>query len=268
VLSKLDSDISKDPQTLVNDLRHYDLDSEDAASQQIESDAREQLALDLALSTEVLSPRSCCAHLVKDNLDALETMSRATEAMSLADEPPPVFLSYLQPKPRDVTNSRSDTQSRTALPASQELDCPLGVRLLLKDWEVGANPREYTYEDPYDESYRDVVPIRRSRNIESSTQTTMLTQLQRPQLVVTSKSLIPPILGFPDVPTHEGLGIQTQGSTYRAPMLRTGSQVTANDPGVGASSQDFMTSTQILPGPYGGRQSIKKKPVKKRLGGF
>jgi hypothetical protein len=51
-------------------------------------------------------------------------------------------------------------------------------------------------------------------------------------------------------------------------MVRTASQTTAKDPDVGASSQDFMTSTQILPGPFGGRQLIKKKPAKKRLGGF
>jgi len=125
-----------------------------------QSDARDQLALDLALSTDICSPRPCVRHM-KENLDALETMSRATEAMSLADEPPPVHLGYLRSKPIGTTDSHSSAQSRTASPASQELDSPMGVRLLLKEWEVGTDPREYTYDDPYNESNSDAVYIPR-----------------------------------------------------------------------------------------------------------
>lgn len=272
VLSKLDSDIPKDPQALVDHLRQYVLASEAGTSPQIQSDACEQLALDLALSTDVLSIRPFVSPM-NDNLDALETMSRATEAMSLVDEPPPVQLGYLRPKHTTVTSSRSSAQSRTASPASQEFDCPMGVRLLMKEWEIGTDPRGYTYEDPYDKSDGDFNSIRRRpRDIESSTQLTQTitqTQSQRPPLVVASKSLIPPISTATEVPTHQRLGIQSQGSTNKAPLFRTGSQTTTNDPGITSSqSQDFITSTQILPGPYGGRQPIKKKPVKKRLGGF
>jgi hypothetical protein len=272
VLRNLDLDIPKDPQALVDHLRQYDLASETATSSRIQSDACEQLALDLALSTDVLSARPFVCPM-NDNLDALETMSRATEAMSLVDEPPPVQLGYLRPKPTTVTSGRSSAQSRTASPASQEFECPMGVRLLLKEWEVGTDPRGYTYEDPYDESNGDFIPIRRPRDIESSTQPTQTikpTQSQRPPLVVASKSLLLPMSTAVDVPTHQRLGIHSQGSTNKAPLFRTGSQTTTNDPGIGtfSQSQDFMTSTQILPGPYGGRQPIKKKPVKKRLGGF
>ena len=265
ILSKLDSEIPKGPQALVDHLRQYNIAPEEAAPSKIESDACEQLALDLALSTDVLSSR-LSAHAAKDNLDALETMSRATEAMSLTDEPPPVYLSYLWPKSGDATSSNSGTRSRISSPGSRELDCPMGVRLLLKDWEVGADPGEYVYEDPYEESYREVVPIRRSKNIKSFTQTTMPTQLQRPPLVIASKSLAAPV-ALPNVPAQERLSTQPQVPTNRAPMFRTGSQITANDSTVGTASQEFVTSTQIVPGPYGGRQSIKK-PAKKRMGGF
>jgi hypothetical protein len=270
VLGKFDPGISKDPQALVDHLRQYDLASEAAVPSQIEFEAREELALDLALSTDIFSPRPC-VHPVKDDLDVLETMSRATEAMSLVDEPPPVHLTYLRPKLEGTTNSRPRPRSQTVSPASQDLESPLGVRLLLKEWDVGADLHEYTYEDPYDESYQDSTPIRRSRNIESSvqaTQTTMPTQSQRPPLVIASKSLVPPTVPVPDIPTLDRPGAQFQGLMNRAPMVRTASQTTAKDPDVGASSQDFMTSTQILPGPFGGRQLIKKKPAKKRLGGF
>jgi hypothetical protein len=46
------------------------------------------------------------------------------------------------------------------------------------------------------------------------------------------------------------------------------SQPVPMDAGLSGTSQDFMASTQILPGAYGGRPTIKKKVVKKRLGGF
>lgn len=270
ILNKLDSEIPRDPQSLVDQLRKYDLASEAVPSSQFESDAREQLALDLALSTDVLSPRPCMRP-VKDDLDALETMSRATEAMSLADEPPPVHLMYLRPKLKGGTDGRRSTQSRAPSPAPRELDCPIGVRLLLKEWELGADPRDYSYEDPYDESYRDASPVGRSKNMETSTQATQATmpaQSQRPPLVMASKSLNTPTAPFSNVLAHDRLGMQSQGSTNRAPIFRTGNQITANDPGIGASSQDFVASTQVLPGPFGGRQPIKKKPTKKRLGGF
>ena len=41
-------------------------------------------------------------------------------------------------------------------------------------------------------------------------------------------------------------------------------------PNMASSSQPFaMPQTQILPGPFGGRQNVaKKKPPKKRVGGF
>jgi hypothetical protein len=269
IINKLDSEVPKDPQALVDHLRQYDLASDAATSSRIQSDAREQLVLDLALSTDIFSSRPCVRPM-KENLDALETMSRATEAMSLVDEPPPVHLGYLRSKPIDATDSHSSAQSRTASPASQELDSPMGVRLLLKEWEVGTDPREYTYDDPYNESNSDAVYIPRSRGIESSTQTTqkiMPTQSQRPPLVIASKSLIPPTMSATGVPARQRLPIQSQGLTDKAPLFRTGSQTT-RDPGNGVSSQDFMTSTQILPGPHGGQQPIKKKAAKRRLGGF
>ena len=268
MLSKLDSEFPEDLYTFIDRLRQYDLISEAATPLRIESDAREQLALDLVLSKDIFAPQPC-VRAVQDNLDVLETMSRAAEAMSLDDEPPPVSLGYLRPKARGVTESRSTMPSRTTPPISQEFDCPLGVRLLLKDWEVGTDPSEYSYDDPYDESYSDVAPIRRTRNVESSTQgtqSTMPTQSQRAPLVIASKPSTLPIVNLAEVAIHERFGIRPQSST-RPPVFRTGSQIMANDATIGASSQDAMGSTQILPGPYGGRQPMKK-PAKKRMGGF
>lgn len=269
ILSKLGLEIAKDLQSLVNQFRQYDLVSEAAASSTISSDSSEQLVLDLALSTDVLSPQRC-VHPTKDGLDALETMSRATETMSLAAEPPPVHLGYLTPKHTDVSDTRSSPQLRTASSNSQELDSPLGVQLLLKEWEVGADPRRYTYEDPYSDSYGSVVPKRHSKDKGSSKETIQVTmpgQSRRPPVIITSKALVPPVTTLSALPPHERHSTQPQVSAKRD-LFRTGSRMTPNDPGIGTSSQDFMTSTQILPGPHGGRQPIRRKPTKKRLGGF
>lgn len=228
--------------------------------------AREQLALDLILATDVYAPRVCTSAATND-LDALETMSRAAEAMSLADELPPVHFGYLQPNLGAVTTNPSRGLSRTTSPVPEDFNGPLGVRLLLKEWNIGADPDDYTYEDPYEESKANV-PARRRQHTTPLTQTqgTIATQSQRPPMVIASKSLIPPIASFRDVPSWNAIGAESQPQMSKVPVLRTGSQVIVND--VTPSSQDFLSSTQILPGPFGGRQAVKKKATKKRLGGF
>lgn len=259
-LNKFDASLSQKPQSLVDHLRQYDLASDLETSLSMQANASEQLALDLSLSMDILSPRPF-SDSANDNLDAMETMSRATEAMSLTNEPPPIHLGYLRPKTRGAMNNLSQLTSSV----SQELDGPLGVRLLLKEWDVGADPNGYTYIDPYDESDHVATAVRRLKS-PPQTFAPAQTQSQRPPLVVASKLLASQVAPPPVAPKQVGI-VKPQGSASGISTLRTGSQPIVRDLPSDASQQDYMASTQVLPGPHGGRH-LTKKPMKKRLGGF
>lgn len=148
-------------------------------------------------------------------------------------------------------------------PLSQELDGPMGVQLLLKEWDVGTDPRDYTYADPYNDLDHGTTTARRLRSPLQSPQTVALTQSQRPPLVIASKPFVSQVVPFPAASKPGGILKPASGM----PILRTGSQSIVRDLTFNASQQDYMASTQILPGPHGGRQSTKKS-TKKRLGGF
>ncbi|KII88338.1 hypothetical protein PLICRDRAFT_110552 [Plicaturopsis crispa FD-325 SS-3] len=238
-----------EPHAVVDSLRAYDLASHSEASGsvlRIESHAREQLSLDLALSTDVLSTQPFSMPSKSDS-DNLETMSMAAEAMSLDDVPPPVHFGYLRPVPKGAKDhyNRSLGDAPDDAP-SEELESPLGVRLLLKEWEVGVDPEDFEYTDPYDNSVPHVIPERQQRRKkpttdEDSTQQIDPTQSQCPPLVIAARA--------------------AQSSR----TLAFGSQPTMAD--IPPSSQDIMTNTQIWAGPHGGRQATaKKKPAKKRVG--
>lgn len=265
-LNVLDPETPNNSQALAEYSQQFGLESDIDATAKLETEAREQLALDLALSRDVFAPRSCKTPTDDDDFDLLGTMSRATAAMSLGDEPAPIHLGFLHPKRQEPLSS-SGAQTRQP---SQELDGPLAVRLLLKEWEIGTDPSEYTYEDPYDESFMDA-PTQRPRgklakDISKSQDSAMPSQSQRPPTIFASKLVAPPILAS----SQTAPSVQAQKpSALRAPTLRAGSQAPAQSLQEGdGASQDVMASTQVLPGPHGGRQQVKKKPAKKRLGGF
>ena len=241
--------------------QQFVLESSIDATAKLESEACEQLVLDLALSRDVFAPRNCKAPTDEDGLDLLGTMSRATEALSLDDEPAPIHLGFLHPK----TQAPSSYSGAQRQQSSKELDGPLGVRLLLREWETGSDPSEYTYEDPYDESNIDA-PAQRLRgklfkDVSKSQDSNIPLQSQRPPTILASKTIIPPVLAS----SQAASSIQEQKPlALGAPTFRAESQtfVERGDGGV----EDPMASA--LSGPHGGRQQEKKRPTKKRLGGF
>jgi len=213
-----------------------------------ESQAREQVTLDLALSSHIFSPQPFVKAPYLDT-DVLEAMSRAAEALSLSDEPPAVQFGYLHPIPR-----QDEEDLGKSLP--ERLTSPLGVRLLLKEWEIGADPLDYAYQDPYNGSFQ------QNPTSTSSTQgtTSRMTQTNSrlPPPVVASNTFQPTVVQTESA-TRWPFVAQSQGSMPRADLHL----------GAESGSQPYMTSTQILAGPYGGRlTTAKKKQAKKRVGGF
>lgn len=114
-----------------------------------ETEAREQLALDLTLASNVYSPmRIERKQLNLDSAfdDMLETMSRATEAMSLGpSDIPAMKFGFFRPSLPAINYTAN---SNGQLGVQQHL-IPNGVNLLLQDWSIGADPRAYEYVDPY-----------------------------------------------------------------------------------------------------------------------
>ncbi|KAJ7047696.1 hypothetical protein C8F04DRAFT_1059775 [Mycena alexandri] len=245
-LTKFDPDMSPDIRTITERLRRCDLRADDDRSTQSlrhESEDREQLALDLTLARHIYSPHPFSA---KGDANELETM---TMTLSLNDEPSPVRFGYLRPIASSAVSDEDDEKDMI----------PLGVRLLLKDWDVGTDPRDFAYRDPYDDAPEEPAPapVRRKPPVADPRPTA---DAQRPPLVIASTS------------THQLDGgrrflPQDPSLQRRAPPI-SGSQPLSTNARLEGISQDFMSSTQILPGAYGGRPAITKKVTKKRLGGF
>ncbi|KAF7967207.1 hypothetical protein HWV62_35125 [Athelia sp. TMB] len=268
-LEKLDPGTPFDLESLNDHLRHYKADTLLERPTRMQDEAQNRLSLDLFLAADVYAPRAF-NNVDSDSVGALENMSRAAEALTLADEPPPVRLGYLQLRPGISTNPLHHI-TRTDTPATQDFDGPLTVRLLLNEWSIGTDPEFCEYQDPYEESNQPM-PIRRRQHAEvnATAQTLGPARSQVPPMVVASKPTAPPIVGVDlssrGVPTWNTTGYKNMSQPSGLPMPPMGSQAAVTDaPG---PSQEFLSSTQVLPGPFGGRQPVKKKPAKKRIGGF
>lgn len=279
-------DHGENPQNTLENLSRYDLaDGPDrtAPSFRRESEARSQLALDLSLASDVFAPKrpgkGPAATLDEDLLN----ISRSTEAMSLGDvEPAPVHFSFLRPicktDPRGLPSASENVIGELAAKSMM----PPGVRLLLQEWDVGADPMQYEYRDPYDEAAAPPANVGRPSKVpppqgaqsvqEPRPSTQTQTQTQRPPAIASSVPNAPPAISASQPPvTRRPLAAARSQDAFVAPTPRPPSSRSqpAETWGAPASSQEFMTSTQVLPGPHGGRPvPAKKKGAKKRLGGF
>lgn len=232
ILQCLDCEVADDMKTLADNLERFTLlkHGQNAHSLRLEAEAKEQLALDLTLSSDVFSSRPVARQAVVDN--SLETL---TESLSLNAEPPAVDFQFLQPVSR-----------RTG---EDDDDLPIGVRLLLQDWDLGADPGKYVYKDPYNAQG---VPFSTKQHNPDRRHI-----VQPPPVIAASKKttpLIPPVV--------RARGAESQ------PVVLSASQPIVEHSHSSSFSQELMTNTQIVAGPFGSRAAMKKKPQKKRLGGF
>ena len=259
VLQRFIPDISGDVQSITERLRRYDLvldDYRSGSSLRRELEAREQLAVDLVLSTDVYSAQSFATGEIKETEDdELETMSRATEAMTLSErELPSSHFGYLSPIPAP----EPIPPTKPVENASTSVVLPPGVRLLLAEWDIGADPDEYAYHDPYDDDQQPV--------------TTRFTPKRHgirdgPQQATQSVPVVvPPVV----VHTRTAPTAGTSSSSQPLSSHPAGRVTDLTGPDMNNDSYPTMASTQVLPGRFGGRPSAGKKgaTVKKRVGGF
>ncbi|KAF8892511.1 hypothetical protein BD779DRAFT_1436750 [Infundibulicybe gibba] len=249
ILGRFDPGFDEDPQRLSETLQRFDLALDPrrpSQSLQREAKARQQLALDLSLSKDVFSPRPFLE--APDVGAALETM---TEALSLSGESPLMAFGYLQPI-RKNTDHYSESKQAGAL-------ISIGTQSILKDWEIGVDPSKISYRDKYKSgappaSRAESDPHKRMGKMQSMPS-------QRPPAIASSIPTLPVIPKFNKaLPTGN-----SQPSNFPPHIPELASQRVSRD--LPAHSQEYMTSTQILPGPFGGRPLAgKKKAPKKRLG--
>jgi hypothetical protein len=236
-----------------------------------DSQARHQrdtrrLVLDLTLSrmvihSEVIHPAD---RLIRKSQEpeTADNLFERTGQLTLNDsnEPGPPELKWLVPRVDFDTQPGSQV---TGTPDAKSLDTAAS-RVLLNEWAIGSDPTQFTWKDWRRETSAVPTPVRRPvRPLPSprasATQTFAQSQPNpryqapsiaqpRPQWALHGSNSIPNILAH------------GQGTRSSPPPVLHSSQ----------SYQDLGASTQAERGPFGGRPDSKarKKPAKKRVGGF
>ncbi|EIW85096.1 hypothetical protein CONPUDRAFT_162374 [Coniophora puteana RWD-64-598 SS2] len=239
---------------------------------------REELATDLTLGSQAFALR------VDPPPD--------TRVNPANGEPPHVQFNILRPtstahyrtshlSTEELEEAALDTDSRPHIGT-------LGTRLLLADWDIGTSVEEYVYVDPYDEDELGAESIPTRATERWSTAMAAAASKTRPMSKPTMpdhapKHAIPPVLAAPSVPTvaHAGgmpsfsqvpstaarIDAQSQGLVTSHSL--DASQLQSQSLSQPQSQPEMFASTQVLPGPHGGRPGHPgKKPAKKRMGGF
>jgi hypothetical protein len=236
-----------------------------------DSQARHQrdtrrLVLDLTVSRMVIHSEQIhpADRLIRKSQEpeTADNLFERTGQLTLNDsnEPGPPELKWLSPR---VEFDTQPEPSVTGRPDTKSLDSAAS-RALLNDWTVGSDPTQFTWKDWRRETSAVPTPVRRPvRPLPSprasATQTFAQSQPNpryqapsiaqpRPQWALHGSNSIPNILAH------------GQGTRSSPPPVLHSSQ----------SYQDLGASTQAERGPFGGRPDSKarKKPAKKRVGGF
>jgi hypothetical protein len=287
----------------LEDLQPYLLDREETSeahkSMQRETEAREQLAVELALASDIFSPVSFqdtrSSILGERQPQEEESATSMLAQLSLRQkEPPPVKFGYLRPTLKDPGRHyrRPDSKAESQ---EKEVEPPLGVRLLLSEWEVGTDPRDYVYVDPYGQDANQLAKSTQPVRIAGGSGTSgKAANKNAPPVIQSSRNpQAPPAIisaAAPRAPPVvksilQAVGTNSQPLPFVAGHNRhfpaTQSQATIDtsrsrverarplSPSLPSSQPMPMANTQVLPGPHGGRPNVaKKKPPKKRVGGF
>jgi hypothetical protein len=251
-LQEMDHDFDPNTSEFVAQLSRYKLSSEQyvpSKAREYEQEAAEQLALDLALSTDIYSESPLTQR--EEKIQSLEFM---TKALSLGNSPPQVQFGYLKP----LQKSHYDKDANNA-----PLEIPSGVCSLLQVWD-SMSVDDYNYQDPYGPvniSIQSSAEKPRTANPPAPT----VIQTQRPPQILTSNITV----SQPDFSIQRAMPPVVQSQRVNTFLEKRADSATLGDsqPSQG-SFPELMASTQVLPGPHGGRPVTKKKPAKKRLGGF
>ncbi|KAF5347883.1 hypothetical protein D9757_013420 [Collybiopsis confluens] len=229
VIGSLDETTVGDIRGITGRLHNFDLASSPsipAPAMRRQDKDREQLALDLTLSKEIFSSTPFLQSSGSDDAE---------------ESGPSIRFRYLQPVPKRDYYSKEE-QENSAF--------PLGVRLLLDEWDVGMDPEKYVFNE----------------TLGSDGETNMENKPHRGKKRENFRSPPSPLLQAQSLPAITALS-STQPTLLPPRVVGVESRVTQCEE---IESQSLMTNTQVLSGPFGGRPAAAKKSsmVKKRMGGF
>jgi hypothetical protein len=274
VLKSSTPDFSDEVDVAMGGLQSHNLlldDNRTNESLKFENDACEQLALDLGMSSHVYTSKHFSKldptppEQAQSFEEVVADISLATGALSInASGPPPVHFGFLTPIAAGLVDRYPSVgPEKPPTPQSGEAETiPLGVQLLMGEWKVGEDPKDYKYVDPYGDDMPNpadprpgvgmgLAPVRNAR----SQPTDPTLRLNPPPVVVArAPPLIAPsktaVVNEREKPP--GGGGFTQDNTLQAQ---------------GSSQDVLMASTQVEPGKFGDRKAGQKKR-QKRIGGF
>jgi len=281
-------EVPSDPEALLKSLECYEAQGEVPTGKDVrEVGLIEAVALDLALSMDVFSAVPLVTHPSQGkntlNDDELE---RATQALSITDDglgmAPPVTFNFLRPR-RVITDGLRQGVGGD-MDGSGTVDLPFGVRQLLGDWKLGADPNQFTFRNPYEEHeptfwQRGRKTTGKKPEIDGLGEDGWVKAQTRSQIpVILASSQMPPTISTQQSVNRERVGFTFRtdegdfgfGST-QAVAISQPLEILSQGGLSGTSSQTLLgPSTQVLPGPHGGRPEgiVAKKKQKKRAKGF
>ncbi|KAJ1311440.1 hypothetical protein OPQ81_009929 [Rhizoctonia solani] len=239
-----------------------------------DKEARQEIALDLALSMTVYSSipfqpsrLRLPPPVIRDDDDIL---SVAASALTLGGIEPP-HVQHVQPCPtQGLVDGKQGAEQRQSLVA----------RLLASEWDPDSSPTDYEFHDPYNEDYDESMPawklmaqtkadkqtLERAKSRFLSSRATIASPRSVPLPSIQISRNKPPVI--PNPVAVRGIR-QAKSQPELVPDQTTSSQPReALVSQMSGSSQ--MPSTQIVPGAFGARPGtgavLKKK--KSRLPGF
>ncbi|KAJ3763837.1 hypothetical protein EV360DRAFT_65896 [Lentinula raphanica] len=233
ILKHFDESTAGDIDMIAERFRSFDLDrhpDDPVQASRRQNKAREQLALDLTLSKNIFSPRKFIP-------------SSQPVTSGHADGDYSVHFHFLQPSPRRQYYSKEEQQDDV-------LVLPSGVGLLLQDWDIGSDPDKYIFTDISDIGADSNTQARSRDRIDRG-----YTEETPPKILLQSQ--VPPPIAAKPVAQPVVLPSRLLGVESQSQMTELAE----------AESQNVMMSTQVLPGPFGGRPTAigKKKAGKKPL---
>ncbi|CUA76729.1 Vacuolar membrane protease [Rhizoctonia solani] len=240
-----------------------------------DKEARQEIALGLALSTVVYSntpfqpsrPRLPPAPTIRDGEDML---SVAASALTLEGIEPP-HVQHIQPCPtQGLVDGKRGAEQRQSLVA----------RLLASEWDPDSSPNDYEFHDPYNQDYDESMP---AWKLMAQTKTDKETLQRAKSRFISGRTTIAPARSVPLPSVHlsrnepprisnpaVARGIrQVESQPEFAPNQIISGQL-GDPPSSQANGSSQMPNTQILPGPFGARPGTSAAPKKKksRLPGF
>lgn len=261
----------------------------------LSSHACDQLILDTTLSSQTYSPFPI-------HTTPVPSIEALNQPHPVDEEPPPLFFTYFRPLPNpknDPTSEDEDEDDMTSTRQKKPSLTSWAARSLLSEWHIGSNPHSYEWRNPYlGEREKEPLATQVSARKGTRSQSTLSPKKPRARKETsppTSSQMIP---SFNIIASSRGSTPIVTRRIHTISETREESSSSPSSFGMGAATQPVFSmggagmgfsqpfggfgtgmsaGSQVLPGAFGGRGTMKekekakekeKKKTKKRISGF